>query len=95
MVKKEIGNLITLDDFEHLDLKQINDRVIIPGMVLAHDKDIRTALRRDAKNRLIFRGPDDLTVESERSIYLNPRQVLDREIETFAGLIEQNNDLGT
>jgi len=93
-VKKEIGNLITLDDFEHLDLKQINDRVIIPGMVLAHDKDIRTALRRDAKNRLVFRGPDDLTVESERSIYQTPREVLDHEIEAFTGLIEQINDLG-
>jgi methanogenesis marker radical SAM protein len=95
MVKKEIGSLITLDDFEHLDLKKIKDRVIIPGMVLAHDKDIRRALRRDDKNRLVFRGPDDLTVESERSIYLTPRQVLDREIEAFTGLIEQINDLGT
>jgi methanogenesis marker radical SAM protein len=95
MVRKEIGNLITLDDFEHLDLKKINERVIMPGMVLAHDKDIRRALRRDGKNRLVFRGPDDLTVESERSIYLTHRQVLDREIEAFAGLIEQINDLGT
>jgi len=94
MAKKEIGSLITLDDFEHLDLKKINDRVIIPGMVLAHDKEIRRALRRDGKNRLVFRGPDDLTVESELSIYLTPRQVLDREIEAFTGLIEQINDLG-
>jgi len=92
--RKEIGSLITQDDFEHLDLKQINERVIIPGKVLAHDKDIRRALRRDGKNRLVFRGPDDLTVESERSIYLTPKQVLDREIEAFTGLIEQINDLG-
>ena len=95
MVRKEIGNLITLDDIENLDLMEINDRVIIPGMVLAHDKDIRRALRRDGKNRLVFRGPDDLTVESERSIYLTPRQVLDHEIEAFSGLIEQINYLGT
>ena len=94
MVRKEIGNLITLDDIENLDLMEINDRVIIPGMVLAHDKDIRRAMRRDGKNRLVFRGPDDLTVESERSIYLSPRQVLDHEIEAFSGLIEQINDLG-
>jgi methanogenesis marker radical SAM protein len=94
MVRKEIGNLITLDDIENLDLKKINDRVIIPGMVLAHDKDIRRALRHDGKNRLVFRGPDDLTVESERSIYLTPQQVLDHEIEAFTGLIEQINDLG-
>jgi methanogenesis marker radical SAM protein len=94
MAKKEIGSLITLDDFEHLDLKKINERVIIPGMVLAHDKEIRRALRRDGNNRLVFRGPDDLTVESELSIYMTPRQVLDREIEAFTGLIQQINDLG-
>ena len=64
-------------------------------MVLAHDMDIGRALRRDGKNRLVFRGPDDLTVESERSIYLTPQQVLDHEIEAFAGLIEQINYLGT
>jgi methanogenesis marker radical SAM protein len=94
MAKKEIGSLITLDDFENLDLKKVNERVIVPGMVLAHDMDIRRALRRDGKNRLVCRGPDDLTVESERSIYLTPQQVLDHEIETFTGLIEQINDLG-
>jgi NifB/MoaA-like Fe-S oxidoreductase len=95
MARKEIGSLITLEDIENLDLMEINDRVIIPGMVLAHDKDIRRALRLDGENRLVFRGPDDLTVESERSIYLTPQQVLDHEIEAFTGLIEQINYLGT
>jgi hypothetical protein len=33
-------------------------------------------------------------VEPERSIYLTTRQVLDREIEAFTGLIEEINDLG-
>jgi methanogenesis marker radical SAM protein len=93
-VNKEIGNLITLDDFEGLETDEVKERVIIPGSVLAHDKEIRKALRRDGKNRLIFRGPDDLTVESERSICLTTRQVLDREIEAFTGLIEEINDLG-
>jgi methanogenesis marker radical SAM protein len=93
-VKKEIGSLITIDDFESLALKDVKERVIIPGMVLAHDRAIRKVLRRDGKNRLVFRGPDNLTVESERSIYLNTKQVLDREIEAFTGLIEEINDLG-
>jgi methanogenesis marker radical SAM protein len=93
-VEKEIGNLITLDDFEKLDINDISDRVIIPGKVLAHDRDIRRTLRRDGRNRLVFRGPDDLTVESEESIYMSPEQVLDIEIEAFAGLIEQINELG-
>jgi methanogenesis marker radical SAM protein len=93
-VKKEIGNLITLEDFEALDLNNIKERVIIPGMVLARDKEIRKALRRDGENRLIFRGPDDLSVESEISIYMTLRQVLDQEIKAFSGLIEEINDLG-
>jgi NifB/MoaA-like Fe-S oxidoreductase len=77
-----------------LSLKYIRERVIIPGMVLAHDKAIRKAIRRDGKERLVFRGPDNLTVESERSIYMNASQVLDREIEAFSGLIEEINELG-
>jgi NifB/MoaA-like Fe-S oxidoreductase len=93
-VKKEIGGLMTINDFESLSLKYLKDRVIIPGMVLAHDKAIRKALRRDGKERLVFRGPDNLTVESEHSIYMNTRQVLDREIEAFSGLIEEINELG-
>lgn len=93
-VKKEIGNLITLDDFNGLNLKGVKDRVIIPGMVLAHDREIRKALRRDGTRRLVFRGPDHLTIESERSIYMTSRQVLDEEIEAFTGLIEEINDLG-
>ena len=63
-------------------------------MVLAHDKEIRKALRRDGENRLVFRGPDNLSVESERSIYMTLPQVLEREIEAFSGLIEEINDLG-
>jgi NifB/MoaA-like Fe-S oxidoreductase len=93
-VKKEIGNLITLDDFAVLETDEVKERVIIPGSVLAHNREIRRALRRDGKNRLVFRGPDNLTVEPERSIYLTTRQVLDMEIEAFTGLIEEINDLG-
>ncbi len=93
-VKKEIGNLITIEDFEHLSLDNVRERVIIPGMVLAHDRDIHRAFVRDGKSRLVFRGPDDLTVESERSIYMTPAQVLEKEIEAFTGLIEEINDLG-
>lgn len=94
-VNKQIGNLITLDDFLGMKTDEVKERVIIPGSVLAHDREIRRALRRDGKNRLVFRGPDNLTVEPERSIYLTTRQVLDREIEAFTCLIEVINDLGS
>jgi methanogenesis marker radical SAM protein len=93
-VKKEIGNLITLEDFGGLALDNVKERVIIPGMVLAHDRDIHRAFQRDGKSRLVFRGPDDLTVVSELSIYMKPAEVLEKEIEAFTGLIEEINDLG-
>jgi methanogenesis marker radical SAM protein len=92
--KKEIGGLITLEDIEKIDLKNVGDRVIIPGNVLAHDRDIRRALRRDQKRRLVFRGPDELTTVSERSIYCSPEEVIEKEIEAFTGLIMQINELG-
>ncbi len=93
-VNKEIGNLITLEDFEILELERVKERVLIPGMVLAHDREIRRALSRDGVRRLVFRGPDALTVESERSIYMTPEEVLAREVEAFTGLICQINELG-
>lgn len=93
-VNNEIGNLITLDDFAGLEIEEVKERVIVPGSVLARDREIRKALRRDGKNRLVFRGPDDLTVEPERAIYMTTRQVLDKEVEAFTCLIEEINDLG-
>jgi methanogenesis marker radical SAM protein len=93
-VDKEIGNLITIEDFNRLNLEDIRETVLIPGMVLAHDREIRRALRRDGVRRLVFRGPDTLTVESERSIYLTREEVIARELEAFSGLIFQINELG-
>ena len=93
-VNKEIGSLITREDFNCLDLENIKERVLIPGMVLAHDQEIRRALRRDGVRRLVFRGPDALTVESERSIYMTTEEVIARELEAFSGLICQINELG-
>ena len=93
-VNKEIGNLITVKDFLCLDLDCIKETVLIPGMTMAHDREIRGALRRDGVRRLVFRGPDALTVESERSIYMTREEVLARELEAFSGLICQINELG-
>ncbi len=88
-VNKEIGNLITLEDFNFLDLGNIKERVQT-GMVLAHDQEIRRGLRRDGVRRLVFRGPDALTVESERSIYMTTEEVIAREVEAFSGLIARS-----
>jgi methanogenesis marker radical SAM protein len=94
-VKKELASLMTLKDLEGLELEKTKERVIIPRMLLARDGEILKALRRDGKRRLVFRGPDELTVASERSIYMTRRQVLDKEIRAFTGLINEINDLGT
>lgn len=93
-VNKEIGSLIALKDFQDMDITNMKQRVIIPRMVLAHDREIQKTLRRDGQNRLVFRGPEALTVESELSIYMTRQQVLDREIAAFTGLIEQINEVG-
>jgi len=93
-VKKDIGSLITQKDFWEMDITGMKDMVIIPRLALAHDREIMKALRRDGKRRLVFRGPESLSVESELSIYMTRRQVLDYEIAAFTGLIEQINDVG-
>ncbi|MDD1742204.1 MAG: methyl coenzyme M reductase-arginine methyltransferase Mmp10 [Methanotrichaceae archaeon] len=93
-VNKDVGCLITLEDFKSLDLKDVQDTVFIPGRVMAYDAEIRTILNRDGRDRLVFRGPDRLTVDGEMSIAMNVRQVLDIEIEAFRDLIEDINVLG-
>lgn len=92
--KKEIGSLITQKDFWEMDIADMKERVIIPRLALAHDREIMQALRRDGKPRLAFRGPEALTVESELSIYMTRRQVLDREVAAFTSLIELINEVG-
>jgi [methyl coenzyme M reductase]-L-arginine C-5-methyltransferase len=67
---------------------------LIPGRVMAHDVEIRKILNRDGRDRLVFRGPDSLTVDGEMSIAMDVRQVLDIEIEAFRDLIEDINAIG-
>jgi methanogenesis marker radical SAM protein len=93
-VDKDVGCLMTLNDLDDLDLSQVKETVIIPGRMLAYDKEIHAALSRDGKDRLVRRGPDRLTVDGEMSISMTTREVLDVELEAFAELIEEINALG-
>ena len=93
-VKKDVGCLITLEDFMNLDLADVKETVIIPGRTLAHDKEIRKALSRDGRDRLVVRGPDRLTVDGEMSISMSRQEVLVLEVEAFQELIEAVNALG-
>jgi methanogenesis marker radical SAM protein len=93
-VNKDIGCLMTIEDLQGLDLKDVKDTVLIPGRALVHDKEIKRVLCSDGRNRLVIRGPDRLTVDGEMSISMSTQQVLDIEIEAFGELIEEINALG-
>jgi methanogenesis marker radical SAM protein len=93
-VNKDVGCLITIDDIKALDLENVKDTVFIPGRAMVHDAEIRKVLSHDGRGRLVFRGPDLLTVDGEMSISMNTRQVLDLEIDAFKELIEGINRLG-
>ncbi|MDQ1260893.1 MAG: [methyl coenzyme reductase]-L-arginine C-5-methyltransferase [Euryarchaeota archaeon] len=93
-VNKDIGCLITIEDFMDLDLAAVKDTVIIPGRTLAHEKEIKKALGRDGRDRIVARGPDRLTVDGEMSISMTEAEVLDLEMEAFGELIEAINALG-
>jgi methanogenesis marker radical SAM protein len=93
-VDKDVGCLMTIKDLANLDLSQVKETVIIPGRMLAYDKEIHAALTRDGIDRLVRRGPDRLTVDGEMSISMTTREVLDLEKEAFKELIEEINALG-
>ena len=93
-MRKDVGCLITIDDFLSLDLAGVKDTVIIPGRTLAHEKEIKKALSRDGRDRLVVRGPERLTVDGEMSISMTKQEVLDLEVEAFTELIEAINALG-
>ena len=46
-VKKEIGCLITIEDFETLDLSEVSETVFIPGRAFVHDMEVKEALKKD------------------------------------------------
>jgi methanogenesis marker radical SAM protein len=93
-VEKDIGCLITIQDFSGLDLEQVMGTVIIPGRTMAHEKEIKSILTKDGRDRMIIRGPDTLTVDGEMSISMNAEQVIDLEVEAFGELIEAINAMG-
>ncbi len=93
-VEKDIGCLITIEDFRNLDLSNLEETIIIPGRSLAHETEIKEALCSDGIDRLIRRGPDQLTYDGEMSIGITKEEVLDFEVEQFTELIQQINAVG-
>lgn len=93
-LKKDIGCLITIDDFKNLDLSEVTETVFIPGRAFVHDMEIKEALKRDGVDRIVRRGPERLSVDGEMSIGMTREEVLELEIENFTELINQINSLG-
>lgn len=93
-LKKDIGCLITIDDFKALDLSEVTETVFIPGRAFVHDMEVKEALRRDGVDRIVRRGPERLSVDGEMSIGMTREEVLELEVENFTELISQINSLG-
>ncbi|MCQ1536482.1 methanogenesis marker radical SAM protein [Methanosarcina sp. KYL-1] len=93
-LKKDVGCLVTIEDFETLDLSEVKETVFIPGRAFVHDREVKEALIRDGVDRLVRRGPESLSVDGEMSIGMTREEVLKLEIENFTELIGQINSLG-
>ena len=91
---QEIACLITKQDFEEIDLEQVQETVIIPGRCFIHDLVAEEVLQRDGKKRLIHRGPDTLTMDGEMSGTLSKQDILKHELIAFEDLIELINFMG-
>ena len=53
-VDKEIGDLITSDDFSKIELDEVKNKVIIPGNALLSDNQAETLLMKDGRFRELF-----------------------------------------
>lgn len=95
MVKKEIADLITIDDIQELDLSTMPDTVILPGRSFVHIPEAERVLSADGRFRTVIRGPDMLTADGETSMGMTKDEVLALELEGFRTLINLINQWGT
>jgi methanogenesis marker radical SAM protein len=92
--KKEIACLITADDLTVLDLREMDDLVVIPGRAFVHDREAERILTADGRDRTVLRGPEMLTADAETSMGMGRDGVLLMELEGFAGLLSLINRYG-
>ena len=93
-VRKEIACLITADDLAGVNLKRLEDVVILPGRAFVHDAEAREILSADGVDREVVRGPEMLTADAETSMGITRAEVLEKEMEGFAALINTINQYG-
>jgi methanogenesis marker radical SAM protein len=90
-VRKEIACLITIDDLVGIDPAKLEEVVIIPGRAFVHDAEARRVLSADGVLREVVRGPEMLTADAETSMGMTRSEVLQKELEGFAALINTIN----
>ena len=92
--EKDIACLITIDDLERLDTRDLDRVVIFPGRAFVHDEEAREVLSRDGCDRAAVRGPETLTADGETSMGMTRNQVLEMELEGLGNLIRLINQYG-
>ncbi len=93
-VRKEIADLITIDDLKALDLSRMPDTIIIPGRAFVHLSEAEEVLSADGKTRTVIRGPEMLTADGETSMGMTRDDILSLEMEGFSALITLINQYG-
>lgn len=88
-VDKEIGDLITREDLEVVELDEVKEKVILPGGALVHDKVASEIFNKDGTNRKILRGPASLFFMDIEGV--NLKDLLEFEMKSFKSLIGQIN----
>lgn len=94
-VRKEIADLITIDDLKELDIASLPDTIIIPGRAFVHNQEANEVLSSDGNERTIIRGPEMLTADGETSMGMERDAVLNLELDGFRTLITLINQWGT
>lgn len=94
-VRKEIADLITIDDLKELDIASLPDTIIIPGRAFVHNQEANEVLSSDGNERTIIRGPEMLTADGETSMGMGRDAVLNLELDGFRTLITLINQWGT
>ncbi|WNY25822.1 methyl coenzyme M reductase-arginine methyltransferase Mmp10 [Methanolapillus millepedarum] len=96
-VPKDIGCLITIEDFKRLspnDMKKIKETVFIPGRAFVHDRELKEFMESDGLNRIVRRGPDTLSMDGEMSAGMTQEEIIEFEVQAFSELIDRINSLG-
>ncbi|KUG20742.1 MAG: methyl coenzyme M reductase-arginine methyltransferase Mmp10 [Methanomicrobiaceae archaeon] len=92
--RKEIACLITIDDLKEINQEKLEEVVIVPGRAFVHESEAEEVLSADGIRREVVRGPDMLTADGETSMGMTATQVLEKEMEGFAALINLINRSG-